>query len=67
MRALSFQRVLNKSVGYRYLLHVPAAAEYEATKRWPVLLFLHGIGERGSSCKNRDSWVFEMLVAPGGD
>lgn len=49
MRALSFQRVLKKTVAYRYLLHVPAAAEYETAKRWPVLLFLHGIGERGSS------------------
>ena len=49
MRALSFQRVLKKTVGYRYLLHVPAAAAYEAKKRWPVLLFLHGLGERGTA------------------
>jgi predicted peptidase len=49
MRAHSFKRVLKKTVGYRYLLHVPGAAAYEPRKRWPLLLFLHGIGERGSS------------------
>jgi predicted peptidase len=49
MRALSFQRTLKKSVGYRYLLHVPVEATYAPRKRWPLLLFLHGIGERGTS------------------
>jgi predicted peptidase len=49
MRALSFQRVLKQTVGYRYLLHVPAAAAYEPARKWPVLLFLHGIGERGNA------------------
>ena len=31
--------------GYPYLLHLPAA--YEAEERWPLILFLHGSGERG--------------------
>jgi predicted peptidase len=29
----------------RYLLHLPR--EYDASRRWPLLLFLHGAGERG--------------------
>ena len=29
----------------RYLLHLPAA--YESRQDWPVILFLHGAGERG--------------------
>jgi predicted peptidase len=49
MHAASFKRVLKKSVGYRYLLHVPDEAAYAPRKRWPLLLFLHGIGERGTS------------------
>jgi predicted peptidase len=49
MRALSFQCVLKKTVGYRYLLHVPDEAAYAPRKRWPLLLFLHGIGERGAA------------------
>ncbi|HVS59086.1 MAG TPA: hypothetical protein VHE82_00185, partial [Gemmatimonadaceae bacterium] len=31
---------------YRYQIFVPAS--YAATQRWPVILFLHGAGERGS-------------------
>ncbi|MBI2073031.1 MAG: dienelactone hydrolase family protein [Gemmatimonadetes bacterium] len=31
---------------YRYQVYVPA--RYSATEAWPVILFLHGAGERGS-------------------
>ena len=31
---------------YRYQVYVPA--EWHAGKKWPVILFLHGAGERGS-------------------
>lgn len=31
---------------YRYQVYVPA--DYDAAKRWPVILFLHGAGERGT-------------------
>jgi predicted peptidase len=31
--------------GLRYLLHLPAA--YETRSDWPLILFLHGAGERG--------------------
>ncbi len=34
-----------ESDGIRYLLHLPAA--YESRTDWPVILFLHGAGERG--------------------
>lgn len=30
---------------YRYQVHVPA--DYSAAKAWPVILYLHGAGERG--------------------
>ncbi|HUR59831.1 MAG TPA: prolyl oligopeptidase family serine peptidase [Opitutaceae bacterium] len=43
----SFESHLSRAVGYRYLLHVPAGAEADPDRRWPVLLFLHGAGERG--------------------
>jgi predicted peptidase len=32
----------------KYLLHLPAAAATNATQRWPLMLFLHGAGERGN-------------------
>lgn len=42
---------LNKSLSidgteYRYVVYVPR--DYTAEKEWPVILFLHGAGERGS-------------------
>ena len=31
-----------------YLLYLPAGYEPEGGEKWPVLLFLHGNGERGA-------------------
>jgi predicted peptidase len=33
-------------VAYRYQVYVPA--DWDKSKKWPVILFLHGSGERGS-------------------
>ena len=42
----SFRQRVTKTVGCRYLLHLPE--DYARTrKRWPLMLFLHGAGERG--------------------
>lgn len=38
---------LTKPVRLNYLLHVPAAAKADAGRKWPLILFLHGSGERG--------------------
>jgi predicted peptidase len=43
----SFESRVARAVGYRYLLHVPADANVKSERRWPLLLFLHGAGERG--------------------
>jgi len=50
-RKLKFQSRISKKVGYKYLLRLPE--DYKATdrKRWPLLLFLHGAGERGTDLK----------------
>ena len=32
---------------YQHALHVPAAYKNDAEKKWPMLVFLHGSGERG--------------------
>lgn len=32
----------------KYLLHIPAETAADTTRRWPLLLFLHGAGERGT-------------------
>lgn len=40
------RQVERESGRMRYLLHLPAT--YETRSDWPVILFLHGAGERGS-------------------
>jgi predicted peptidase len=48
----SFQRTVTKQVGYRYLLSLPEGYDATAAKTWPLLVFLHGSGERGT-----DTWL----------
>ncbi len=44
----SFEGKVTRKVAYRYLLYLPKAYASDATRRWPLLLFLHGSGERGA-------------------
>ncbi len=43
----SFQRTLTLTVKGQYLLYLPPGYEKEPEKKWPLILFLHGAGERG--------------------
>ena len=43
---LAFEKTITKRVGCSYLLYLPQGYGEEA-ERWPLLLFLHGAGERG--------------------
>jgi predicted peptidase len=45
-QARSFQKRIAKTVAYRYWLFLPAGYRKDG-KRWPLMLFLHGSGERG--------------------
>ncbi len=42
----SAQRQITRTGSYNYLLFLPKG--YEAQEKWPMILFLHGAGERGS-------------------
>ena len=44
----SFEQTITKKVGYQYLLSLPTGYDATSDKKWPVILFLHGSGERGS-------------------
>jgi predicted peptidase len=48
----SFKRTVTKTIGYDYLLSLPTGYDAAAEKKWPVILFLHGSGERGT-----DPWL----------
>ena len=47
--ALTFKRQITKTVGYDYLLFLPKDYDAKAEKKWPLILFLHGAGERGTN------------------
>lgn len=42
-----FERTISRTVAYKYLVYHPKGYAADTTKRWPVILFLHGAGERG--------------------
>lgn len=44
-RAPQSRQTEQTDAGLRYLLHLPVA--YESRSAWPLILFLHGAGERG--------------------
>jgi predicted peptidase len=46
-QARSFKKRITRTVGLRYLLSLPDGYDPNGTRRWPLLLFLHGAGERG--------------------
>lgn len=39
---------ITKTLTLDYLLHIPDTEDQPADKKWPVILFLHGSGERGT-------------------
>ncbi len=43
----SFSGEISLKVGYKYLQTLPEGYEAYTTKKWPLLVFLHGAGERG--------------------
>jgi predicted peptidase len=46
-----FKRKITRTVSADYLLFLPKGYNPKATQRWPLMLFLHGAGERGSDLK----------------
>ena len=48
LTAQNFHKRVTQSLDYQYLLFLPRDYAAKADKRWPLILFLHGAGERGS-------------------
>jgi predicted peptidase len=46
--AAALDKQIVKPVRLRYLLWLPDGYEAEEAKTWPLILFLHGRGERGA-------------------
>lgn len=44
-----FKESVNKEVHYNYYLYLPKNYSIDKSKKWPLILFLHGVGERGNN------------------
>lgn len=44
-----FQNKIKKTLSADYLLFLPSGYNARASNRWPLILFLHGAGERGTN------------------
>lgn len=52
-------------VGYRYLLSLPEGYDVDTTKKWPLVVFLHGAGERGADLEVLKKHGPPKLLAAG--
>jgi len=48
-QARSFTKKITRKVNAEYLLFLPKDYKTKATREWPLILFLHGAGERGTN------------------
>lgn len=61
----SFTTGIRRTVTLNYLLYLPKDYSKDKSKRWPLILFLHGAGERGSDLNKVKSLGPPKLVAEG--
>ena len=45
----TLNKKITKEIKCNYLLYLPADYKKDAKKKWPLILFLHGAGERGNN------------------
>ncbi len=61
----TFETEVTLKVGYGYLLSLPDGYEADPNKKWPLLVFLHGAGERGSNLELLKKHGPPKLIAQG--
>lgn len=62
-----FEAQIVKTVRLDYLLFVPRDYGADSTRRWPLILFLHGAGERGADLELVKKHGIPKIVAPQPD
>ena len=63
--AATFARTISKRVSGQYLVSLPKGYEAGSGERWPVILFLHGSGERGDDLEQVKAHGPARLVEEG--
>lgn len=65
VKQFKFKKTINAQV--RYLLFLPKGYVAKSEKRWPLMLFLHGAGERGSDIWKVTTHGPPKIVSHGAD
>ncbi len=60
-----FEKQITKTVACNYLLYLPEDYAKDPGKKWPLMLFLHGAGERGSDIEKVKLHGPPKLIAQG--
>ncbi len=60
-----FSKKITKKVECKYLLYLPADYGKDAKKEWPLIMFLHGAGERGSKLEVLRKQGLPKMIAKG--
>lgn len=63
--ANTLQKQIVKTITVRYLLYLPKDYGMDASKRWPLILFLHGSGESGNDLEKVKTHGPPKLIAQG--
>ncbi|MBD2863056.1 carboxylesterase family protein [Paenibacillus oceani] len=56
------EKQIIKPIQLQYLLHLPQSYDPESSERWPLILFLHGAGERGDDIEKVKIHGIPMLA-----
>lgn len=66
-KAFTMEKEVIKTVRLDYLLYLPKDYETDPTKKWPLILFLHGAGERGEDLEKVKVHGIPRIVEEGQD
>jgi predicted peptidase len=62
-----FEKPITKTASLNYLLYLPPGYSEDVTVRWPLILFLHGSGERGDDLELVKLYGLPKKLAAGDD
>jgi predicted peptidase len=63
--AQSFRKQVTRTVAYDYLLYLPPEYDPAGERQWPLVVFLHGAGERGDEIEKVKTHGPPKLAAQG--
>jgi len=63
--AQAFSKKITKTVDCNYLLYLPADYGKDTKKKWPIIMFLHGAGERGNRIEVLRKQGLPKMIAQG--